>query len=141
MDPRRVLIVANQTAGGTHLMEAVRARLGSGPCRFMLLVPATPPPDHATWTEGEARALAQERMESALESLRGIGAEIEGVVGDHRPVNAIADLLIERPQDEVIVSTLPIGVSRWLKQDLPHKIEKAFGLPVTHVVAEPARKH
>jgi hypothetical protein len=39
-----------------------------------------------------------------------------------------------------VVSTLPLGVSRWLKQDLPHRAERQFRLPVTHIEAEPAAK-
>jgi hypothetical protein len=139
VEPARVLIVANQTAGGPHLKAVVRARMQKGPCRFTLLVPATPP-DERFWTEGEARALAQQRMEQALAGLRELGADVTGVVGDPRPIHAIADVLSGEPHDEIIVSTLPAGVSRWLKQDLPHRIERTFRLPVTHVVA-PAARH
>ena len=139
MEARRILIVANQTAAGGHLKDLVRERMAAGPCRFTLVVPATPPGDHA-WTEGEVRALAEERLTDALTALRETGAEIDGVVGDTRPLYAVGDALIERPHDEIVVSTLPPGASRWLKQDLPHRIERQFGLPVTHVVAEPAAK-
>lgn len=43
-----------------------------------------------------------------------------------------------QPFDEVILSTLPPGVSRWLKQDLPHRLERHFDIPVTHVIGDPA---
>ena len=139
MEPRRVLIVANQTAGGSHLKQAVKKRLDSGPALFTLLVPSTAPPD-VVWTEGQAHAAAEERMREAVEGLREIGAEVEGVVGDHRPIHAIADALVAQPHDEIIVSTFPSGMSRWLKQDLPHRVQRVFKLPTTHVVAEPAKK-
>ena len=35
--------------------------------------------------------------------------------------------------DEVIISTLPLGVSRWLGLDVPHRVERRFKVPVTTV--------
>ena len=141
MDLKRILIVANQTAAGTHLVQYVREKLTEGePYRFTLLVPATPTSDHLTWTEGEARTLAEERMNEALAGLRETGAEVEGIVGDPRPLSAIGDVLLEQPHDEIVLSTFPLGASRWLKQDLPHRVERQFRLPVTHIVGEPATK-
>src|SRR4029077_9070884 len=43
--PRRVLIVANRTAGGTPLRDALLARAMAELTEFMLVVPATPPTD------------------------------------------------------------------------------------------------
>lgn len=140
MEPRRILIVANQTAGGSHLKNAVRKRMEEGPSRFTLLVPASPPGDHV-WTEGEAQASAEKRMGEALAGLRELGAEVDGVIGDPRPIHAITDVLVEHAHDEIILSTLPVGISRWLKQDLPHRVERVFRLPITHVVAQPADEH
>jgi GABA permease len=141
MEPRSILVVANQTAAGAHLKALVRDRMSAGPCRFTLLVPATPPADHMTWTEGEARALAEDRLSEALAGFGELGADVEGLVGDPRPLSAIGDALLEWTYDEIVLSTLPPGASRWLKQDLPHRIERQFGLPVTHIAAEPASKH
>ena len=139
MEPRRILIVANQTAGGSHLKRAVQKAIEAGPATFTLLVPASAPSDGA-WSEGQARAAAEERMREGLAVLREAGAQAEGMVGDHRPIHAITDALVAQPHDAIIVSTFPSGMSRWLKQDLPHRVERVFRLPTTHVVAEPATK-
>jgi hypothetical protein len=133
---RRYLIVANQTLAGSHLSSKVLELHDRNPSSFYIVVPATPPHDHA-WSEGEARETASKRLEAGIALLRGIGIEAEGEVGDERPVYAIQDVLARRSFDEVIVSTLPPGVSRWLKHDLPHRIEVEFGLPVTHLVGQP----
>jgi hypothetical protein len=134
--PRRILVVANQTACGDDLLEVIGSRLRDGPCRFMLLVPATPPAEHATWTEGSAKSLAKRRVTEALERFREVGTvDAEGVVGDPHPVQAIDDVLLDHGFDEIILSTLPPGVSRWLRLDLPRRVEQKFGLPVTTVIA------
>jgi hypothetical protein len=133
---RRYLVVANQTLGGEHLAEKVRACLAAGPSHFQIVVPATSPQDHAVWTEGEAKAIAERRLELALERFQEMGAEAEGQVGDERPLEAIADAMRDQQFDEVILSTLPPGLSRWLKQDLPHRVERGCGVPVTHIVGE-----
>lgn len=134
---RRILVVANQTAGGDELLAVVEGRMQRGPCRFTLLVPATPPAEHATWTEGDARALAKGRMTAALTRFRDVGADItDGVVGDAHPVQAIDDLLLEQSFDEIILSTFPPGLSRWLRLDLPRRVEQRFSLPVTTVIAD-----
>jgi hypothetical protein len=135
---RRYLVVANQTLGGAHLVEAVRARLSTGPCAFHIVVPASPVHERATWVEGEAHGVALERLRTGLDRLREMGADADGEVGDHRPMDAIGDALRDGgPFDEIIVSTLPPGRSRWLRLDLPHRVEAAYGVPVTHVIGQP----
>jgi GABA permease len=136
MEPRRVLVVANQTACGDELLDLVRGRVAEGPCRFTMLVPATPPKEHVTWTEGDARSLARRRLAEAVDRLEGAGAEVEGVIGDPSPLQAVDDVLLHQPHDEIILSTLPVGVSRWLKMDLPHRMEQRFALPVTTLISQ-----
>lgn len=133
---RRYLVVANQTLGGEHLADEVRGRVAAGPCRFHIVVPATQPKDHPVWTEGEARTLARERLDRARARFRELGAEADGEVGDERPLDAVRDAVLGREFDEVILSTLPAGISRWLGQDLVHKVERALDLPVTHIIGE-----
>jgi hypothetical protein len=36
------------------------------------------------------------------------------------------------------VSTLPVRASKWLKLDLPTRVERATGKPVTHVETKQA---
>jgi nucleotide-binding universal stress UspA family protein len=136
---RRCLVVANQTLGGEHLLELLRERVAAGACSFHVVVPATPPHRHATWTEGEAVALARRRLDDALARLRELGAEADGEVGDPNPVEAIEDVLnVDAGFDEIILSTLPPGISRWLHADVPHRVARRFSVPLTHVIVEPA---
>jgi hypothetical protein len=105
------------------------------------LVPATRPKKGLTWTEGTAHALAEERMTRAIASLSDLGAEFDGEVGVERPMDAVMDILRAHTFDEIIVSTLPHGVSHWLHTDLPARVARYSGLPVHHIVgtAEDAR--
>ena len=134
---RRYLVVANQTLGGEHLAEKVRECIAAGPCQFHVLVPATRPHEHLVSTEGEARGIARQRLDAALERFGSLGATVDGELGDASPMLAMRDVLRAQRFDEIILSTLPPGPSRWLKQDLPHRVERTFRLPITHVVAEP----
>ena len=60
------------------------------------------------------------------------GAPVEGIVGDPDPGAAVQDAINLHGFDEVIISTLPARLSRWLKLDLPSKVS-GMGLPVTTV--------
>jgi len=136
---RRYLVVSNQTLGGAPLAAKIRDALAEGPSEFHVVVPATAP-SHFAWTEGQARAVAQERLDAALRWFSSIGATATGEVADEHPLYAMRDALREQPADEIIISTLPPGMSKWLRQDLPRKARKEFGLPVTHVVGEATHK-
>lgn len=146
----RYLVVANQTLAGEPLVSRIRELARAEPCSFHVVVPATPPRDHV-WTEGEARATARSRLDEAMARFAGLESEFEGEVGDGNPMLAIEDALRDHgPFDEIVISTLPRGLSKWLRIDLPHRAEAAFGLRVTHVIggsvpattpARHARKH
>jgi GABA permease len=136
---RRYLVVANQTLGGEALDAKLRSLVAAGPASFHVLVPATHPKKQWTWTEGEALAIAKRRLDSALDRFRALGAEVSGEVGNERPVDAIRAVLRERQIDEIVLSTLPPGPSRWLRQDLPSRVARTFDLPVNHMISEPER--
>lgn len=138
---RRYLVVANQTLAGEHLLEHMRARHAESPCQFHLVVPATPTHEHVTWTEGEATTVANDRLRATLEQIRAEGLEATGEVGDRSAFQAVADVLLGAEFDEIIVSTLPAGLSRWVRQDLPRRIARATTLPVTHLEAQEPAEH
>ena len=73
-----------------------------------------------------------------LEHLRGLGVEPTGEVGYRDPVEAARDALRGHPSDEIILSTLPTGLSRWLGQDVPSRLKSAVNVPVVVVTAERA---
>lgn len=122
---RRNLIVANKTLGGHELLDRVREALAAGPCHFHILVPAA---------SGEHEA-AQERLAAELRRLAAVGATVDGAVVDADPVEAVQAALEEGGYDEVIVCTLPPGLSRWLGLDLVHRVQRHTDLPVQHVFA------
>jgi GABA permease len=132
---RRYLVVANQTLDSDALRAWLEARTSEGPCAFHVVVPVTHP--HSSWTESGVRRLAEERLREALTRFAELGAEVTGEVGDVSPFRAVDDVLIRENFDEVVVSTLPPGPSRWLKLDAVNRIRLAHpDLPVWHVVAE-----
>jgi len=136
----RVLIAAHKTAAAPALINAVRERAARGPCRFTLVVPSTAHGLHKVVDpEDTGDEEAQRVLEHALPLLeKAAGGPVDGIVGAAEPLSAIEDAVNLNGYDEIIVSTLPTRVSRWLRLDLPHKLE-GLGLPVTTVVTdEPA---
>ena len=128
-----VLVVANRTAGSEQLVAALHERADAGPVRFHLVVPATP--HGVSWAADmhSGSVAAEHDLEGALERLREQGLDCDGEVGDPDPIAAVHDATNFASYDEVIVSTLPRHISRWLKLDLPRRVAHATGLPVTHV--------
>jgi hypothetical protein len=134
--PARVLVVAHKTAATPALLDAVRERAQRSPASFTLLVPNAAHGLHVVVDpEDQAQNEAQQVLELALPLLEdAAGGPVEGIVGDPSPMNAIQDAINLRGFDEVIISTLPARVSKWLRLDLPSKVG-GLGLPVTTVTA------
>jgi len=143
-----VLVVANQTITNDDLLAALTTRAAEDQCTFTLLVPATAAADitmsmlsaavnipTARGSAVDEYELARQRLSSGLQIFRKHGIHVDGEVGDADPMTAIREVMADRRFDEVIVSTLPSTVSRWLRQDLPHKIERKYHLPVKVVTA------
>jgi hypothetical protein len=135
-EPANVLVVAHQTAATAPLLDAIRERAQRGPARFHLVVPSQPHGIHKFIDPREAGDEEAERvLADALPKLSAAaGSEVTGNVGDAEPLMAIQDAVNLGSYDEIIISTLPLGVSRWIKLDLISKA-RAIGLPVTHVLA------
>ena len=128
-----VLVVAHITAVSDELLDALVGRAEEGPARFTLLVPAKS-------AGRDGREAARQALEAGLERIRGAGLEVEGKVGPPDPVAAVHGVCDPGSFDEVVVSTLPTGASKWLQIDLPHRVERITGVPVTHVVASEPRE-
>jgi len=110
------------------LLAEVRSRARRSPCTFTLLVP------RPYWDPDTEEAAIT--LELAIPLLtEAAGEAVEGIVGDNDPFVAVQQALEQGEFDELIISTLPAHVSRWLRRDLPHRVE-AFGLPVTVLTAE-----
>jgi hypothetical protein len=130
----RVLVVAHKTAATQPLLDAVRDRARRGPSTFTLLVPNTSHGLHKIVDpEDQGAGEAQIVVDHALPLLsKASGTNVQGMVGDPDPAAAIQDAINLHGFDEVIISTLPARVSRWLKLDLASKVS-GMGLPVTTV--------
>ena len=129
---RNVLVVANVTATSDELLDALLAKAGSDRAAFTLVVPAT--------SVGGGRAAAREKLDQAVERFRAAGLEIEGTVGDSDPIVAVTEAWDPKLYDEIMISTLPSAMSKWLQTDLPHRVEKITGAPVTHVFSSPPKR-
>jgi len=131
----RYLVVANLTLGGEQLLATVRDRAAAGDAEIHVLVPASSGASWHAHDEDSDVRLAHERLQHAIEQFSELGVEVTGEVGDFRPIEAIGDVLHrEPPFDEIILSTLPSGPSKWMRMDLPRRVERAYDVPVTHVV-------
>ena len=117
----KLLVVANQTVDSDELYDALRERADKGPLVVTLLVP-----------QDQQAGLGQ-RVNAALERLHAAGVEAEAMLGDVDPACAVIEVWDPRRWDEVLVSTLPTGTSRWLQIDLPHRIQRAVDAPVSHI--------
>jgi hypothetical protein len=135
---RKILVVANRTADSPDLVAALRRRASEESAGFTLLVPAVPhglawaADMKAGWSEAALRA------DRARTRIHQAGLELdEVIVGDPDPFAAVGDVLHARELDEVVVSTLPRTISRWLAMGLPARLRRAVDLPVTEVNAQP----
>lgn len=163
----RCLIVANQTLGGGALVRAVEDCLARGVDEFFVVVPMTRVQDESmTWTGGflvdgelpSARYLAEveaqsrrherdvaeasdragRRLAQMIDRIQELGGSAAGEVSVEDPIAAARNVLEKQPVwTEVIVSTLPAGISRWLKMDLPSRIARMTDAPVTTIEADP----
>lgn len=119
-----ILVVANVTATSAELHSALKERAERATCRFTLLMPRSGP-DTDT------------RMAEASKLIQESGLNASVVLGDPDPIVAVSEVWDPMAFDEVIVSTLPTGVSRWMGLDLPRRLERLTAVPVRHVVSQP----
>lgn len=148
--PRRYLVVANQTLPAPELVDHIHELAASTDCSFTVVVPATSAVDYPMGAltfsgpvagAGERQegvdagaAQARWRLRRTIESLRGEGVRVDGTIGSPDPFTAVQQMLRREAFDGVIISTLPVALSRWMRMDLPRRIERALTIPVTTIV-------
>lgn len=137
----QVLVIANQTAESDELLTTMRDRAEQGDYEFTVLIPATP--HGVAWAANMAsdrgKAEAERHRDALVERLRAAGLPVkQAVIGDPDPLAAITDACNRDSYDELIVSTLPHHLSKWLHLDLQRKAAHATGLPVTSVETKAA---
>jgi hypothetical protein len=131
-----LLVIANRTVEAEEVREALVERAAGGPVHVTLVAPVS----SGAGSLRERRAATAERVERTVRRLNEAGVTVDGVVGDSDPVVAVRDAWDPRRFDEVIVATLPTGMSRWMAADLPRRVERLTGARVTRVVADPGRR-
>jgi hypothetical protein len=136
---RHYLVVAHKTLGGEHLVEHLhQLRVDHPGCRFHVVVPEHHP-DH-NWTDVEVQANASRALDEMLGRLASMGMGATGEVGDANPIYAV-DIVLRREGrhafDGIVLSTLPRGISRWWRFDVPRRMAEAYPeLPLTHLVSD-----
>jgi hypothetical protein len=119
--------VANRTAGSPELLGALRERASLEPIASMLLVPAT-------WDLADPHGDARPPRETSTLRCTRCGRSASTPTGSSAnadPLVAVRDIWDPARFDEVVVSTLPSAISRWLKLDLPRRVERFTQRPVT----------
>lgn len=129
------LVVANRSLDSPELAAAVIERIAAGGAWFHVVVPATPATGGITWDEVDAMSAARSRLDEAVAQLWHLGGMAAGEVGSADPVTAVLDAMRAQLFDEIILSTLPLGFSRWLRQDVPSRLRHAVDIPVTVVIS------
>lgn len=133
---KTILAVANETIGGTNLIQTIVEKAGGGKARLIICVPRTRPQHGNVIYDDAVYDAARVRVDLARTFLRQQGIEAVGEVGDPDPYSATMDAVAEHRPDEIIISTKPATSSGWLRRDLIERIQDASGLPVEHVVTD-----
>jgi phosphopantetheine adenylyltransferase len=126
-----VLVVANETVIGEPLLDRIRQRAAEGQASFLIVSPQSDP-------TRSAHPDAERRLRQALSTLQSEGIEAHGQIAHPDPFTAAMESIRDERTDEVIVSTFPGERSGWLRRDLVGRLRAESGLPVEHVVVEPA---
>jgi hypothetical protein len=139
----RLLVVANETAGGEALLDEIRERCRGRDCEILVVTPALGVSRAEHWASDVDGAieLARQRMELSLIDIERLGLKAKGEIGDSNPNVAIEDALRVFPADEVVISTHPPHRSRWLEHGVVERARSEIDLPITHVVVDLATEH
>ncbi len=125
------LAVANRTASGDELLEALKAKAEKEPDKrerlFLVIVPQE-------GGDGNATRRARTRLALVLRRLRDAGLTASGMTGDPDPYTAIMNAVQAFRIDDIVISTYAETRSGWLRADLIDRVRNATGKDVEHVV-------
>jgi hypothetical protein len=133
---KRVLVVANETAAGKPLIDAVRKHAEGEEVHVHVISPQNQPKHGYVIYDEHVRDAARNRLDMTLALLREAGVEADGEVMDPDPYSAVMDALGEQDYDEIVISTHPETRSGWLRQGLVDRVRRAARRPVEHVVVD-----
>ncbi|MCU1406076.1 MAG: amino acid permease-associated region [Glaciihabitans sp.] len=140
-DAHRVLVLANETVSAEELLNELRRIDRSGKASYFVCVPANPvdtgQAEHkgAVYLWEATTAAAQERLDHTLATLRAENLDADGALGDYRPLRALAAAVANFTPDQIVISTLPVESSVWLRNDVVDRARALYKVPVTHVVS------
>lgn len=127
------LAVANRTASGDELLDALQAKVDAEPeGRNRLFVVVVPQEGGG----GQDARRARTRLKLVIDRLRARGMFAAGMIGDPDPFTAITNALQYFHVDDIVISTFPDTKSGWLRTDLIERVKRTTGKPVEHVVHE-----
>jgi GABA permease len=138
---KRVLVLANETVGADELLDELRRIDKAGRASYFVCVPANPidtgQAEHkgAVYIWEATVEAARQRLDYMLGVLRSENLDADGALGDYRPLRALADAVASFRPDELVISTLPVADSAWLRYDVVDRARSTYDIPVTHVVS------
>ena len=144
VEPRRVLVLANETANSVELLEELRRIGADRAASYFVVVPASPIETGVAATHGPVDVMeatqeaAKARLDHTLSTLRSENLEANGALGDYRPLRALANAVDTFRPDQIMIATLPLEESVWHRFDVVDRARAEYpNLPVSHVVATP----
>jgi GABA permease len=142
--PRRVLVLANETADSIELLEELRRIGADHAAHYFVVVPASPVETGVAATHGPldvmgaTQIVAEARLNHTLSTLRSENLQADGALGEYRPLRALANAVDTFQPDQIVIATLPLDTSVWHRFDVVDRARAEHpDLPITHVVATP----
>lgn len=138
-EPRRILVIANETCAGAAVCDEVRYRAGPGAARVLVVAPALAGSRMEHWLASDVEAAREDataRLAASVASLRAAGLDATGQLGDADPLQAVDDAYRVFAPDEIVISTHPPARSNWLERRVVQKTRERYPVPVTHVIVD-----
>jgi hypothetical protein len=135
----RLLVLANETCGGSALFDAIRERLDGENGEVLIVAPALSSRLHY-WMSDEdpGREEAERRLAASVEHCKEAGIPAKGALGDADPLQALDDAVRTFDPDQVLIVTHPAEGENWLEHGLVTQARERFPMPIGHVEVDAA---